>query len=110
MVGGVQLFVIIKTDISYQSCITLNYFKKLTKCKSTQFKAECLFGEGCWNRGGRWGTRPSHFLAGQLTLSQPGGQIISTIVLQAPPDFQTLRRACLNISFCQNKIAILDDI
>jgi hypothetical protein len=32
------------------------------------------------------------FLAEQLTLSQPGGQIIPTTVLQAPPDFQTLRR------------------
>jgi hypothetical protein len=34
-------------------------------------------------------------LAKQLTLSQPGGQIMPTIVLRAPPsppDFQTLRR------------------
>ena len=33
-------------------------------------------------------------LAKQLTLSQPGGQIISTTVLRAPPEFQTLRQAC----------------
>ena len=28
----------------------------------------------------------------QVTLSQPGGQIMPTTVLRAPPDFQTLRR------------------
>ena len=32
------------------------------------------------------------FLAKQLTLSQPVGQIMPTTVLRAPPDFQTLRR------------------
>jgi hypothetical protein len=46
--------------------------------------------QGRRKRGG-WGA----FLAKQLTLSQPGGQIIPTTVLQAPPpNFQTLRRAC----------------
>ena len=35
-----------------------------------------------------------HFFAKQLTLSQPGGQIIRTTVLRAPLEFQTLRRAC----------------
>ena len=45
--------------------------------------------QGRRKRGG-WGA----FLAKQLTLSQPGGQIIPTTVLQAPPpNFQTLRRA-----------------
>ena len=34
------------------------------------------------------------FLAKQLTLSQPGGQIMPTTVLRAPPDFETLRRPC----------------
>ena len=33
------------------------------------------------------------FLAKQLTLFQPGGQIIPTTILRAPPDFQTLQRA-----------------
>ena len=37
------------------------------------------------------------FLAKQSTLSQPGGQIIPTTVLRAPPNFQTLWRA-LHIS------------
>ena len=37
----------------------------------------------------------SQFLAKQLTLSQPGGQIMPTTVLRAPPDFQTLRRPCI---------------
>ena len=41
------------------------------------------------------------FLTDQLTLSQPGGggQIMPTTVLSAPPEFQTLRRACRNIFF-----------
>ena len=45
-------------------------------------------------RGGLWGLQPSQCLAEQLTLSQPGGQIMPTTVLQAPPNFQTLRRPC----------------
>jgi hypothetical protein len=44
---------------------------------------------------GAGGALAPHFLAKQLTLSQPGGQIIPTTVIQAPPDFQTLRRACI---------------
>ena len=44
--------------------------------------------------GGRGGFSPPQFLAKQLTLSQPGGQIIPTKVLEAPPNFQTMRRAC----------------
>ena len=32
--------------------------------------------------------------AEQLTLYQPGGQIMPTTVLQAPSIFQTLRRPC----------------
>ena len=41
------------------------------------------------------GAAPPQFLAKQLTLSQPGGQIMPTTVIQAPPDFQTLRRPCI---------------
>ena len=37
---------------------------------------------------------PPQCLAEQLTLSQPGGQIMPTTVLQAPSNFQTLRRPC----------------
>ena len=33
-------------------------------------------------------------LADQLTLSQPGGQIMPTYLLMAPPNFQTFRRPC----------------
>ena len=33
-------------------------------------------------------------MAKQLTLSQPGGQIRPTTIIQAPPYFQTLRRTC----------------
>ena len=43
--------------------------------------------------GAGGGGLPPQFLAKQLTLSQPGGQIIPTKVLRAPPEFQTLRRA-----------------
>jgi hypothetical protein len=45
-------------------------------------------------RGGIWGLQPPQCLAEQLTLSQPGGQIMPTAVLQAPSNFQTLRRPC----------------
>ena len=48
-------------------------------------------------RGAGGALAPS-FLAKQLTLSQPGGQIMATTVIQAPPDFQTLRRAWININ------------
>ena len=40
------------------------------------------------------GARAPHFLADQLTLSQPGGHIIPTQYYVPPPDFQTLRRPC----------------
>ena len=41
------------------------------------------------------GGDPPPCLAEQLTLSQPGGQIMPTTVLQAPSIFQTLRRPCV---------------
>ena len=44
-----------------------------------------------WGLGG---TKAPQFLAKQLTLSQPGGQIMPNTVLRAPPDFQTLRQPC----------------
>ena len=45
--------------------------------------------------GARGGSlAPLQFLAKQLTLSQPGGQIMPNTILQAPPDFQILRRPC----------------
>ena len=55
--------------------------------------------------GGAGGARAPDFLAEQLTLSQPGGQIMPTTVLQALPDFQTLRRPCL-YSFYKSKKSI----
>ena len=46
---------------------------------------------------GAWGASapPPQFLAKQLTLFQPEGQIMHTTVIQAPPEFQTLQRPCL---------------
>ena len=44
-------------------------------------------------------TPPPQFSAKQLTLSKPGGQIIPTTVLRAPPDFQTLRRPCKQVDW-----------
>ena len=38
-----------------------------------------------------------HFLADQLTLSQPGEHIMQTILLRALPDFQTLQRSCFRV-------------
>ena len=43
---------------------------------------------------GGGGALAPQFLAKELTLSQPGGHIIPTTVLQVPPDFQTLRQTC----------------
>ena len=40
---------------------------------------------------GAWGSLALQCLAKQLTLSQPGGQIMPTTVLKAPLDFQILR-------------------
>ena len=44
--------------------------------------------------GGRGARAPPHFLADQLTLSQPGGAHYPHPVARATPDFQTLRRPC----------------
>ena len=38
---------------------------------------------------------PFHFLADQLTLSQPGGDTLSPPSITCPPDFLTLRRPCI---------------
>ena len=51
--------------------------------------------------GGLGGLQPPQFLADQLTLSQPGGVHYPHPVLQAPPDFQTLRRTWYSISKLQ---------
>ena len=42
---------------------------------------------------------PFHFLADQLTLSQPGGAHYLHPVLCAPPDFQTLREPWYDVVF-----------
>ena len=54
--------------------------------------------------GGPGGLVPPHFLSDQLTLSQPGGAHYPHPVLRAPPDFQTLRRPCI-----QKKVAYNDN-
>ena len=51
-----------------------------------------LIMTGLSQAGGPGGHVPPHFLADQLTLSQPGGAHYPRPVLCAPPDFQTLRR------------------
>ena len=43
---------------------------------------------------GPGGHMPPHFLADQLTLSQPGRAHYPHQVLRATPDFQTLQRPC----------------
>ena len=48
---------------------------------------------------GLGGLQPPQFLTDQLTLSQPGGAHYPQPVLQSPPDFQTLRRACFHNDF-----------
>ena len=49
--------------------------------------------QGCRKRGAEGASAPQ-YLDKQLTLSQPGGQIIPSTVLPAPPDSKALRRAC----------------
>ena len=51
---------------------------------SIKFLVTCLYNSGL----------SSLILADQLTLSQPGGQIMCTALLLAPPDFQTFLRPC----------------
>ena len=58
------------------------------KCFTTVFGLQARRKWG----GGRGGPVPPHFLADQLTLSQPGGAHYPHPVLRAPPDFQILRR------------------
>ena len=43
---------------------------------------------------GQGGQLPPQILADQLTLSQPGGLIMPTTVLPAPPDFGPLLHPC----------------
>ena len=62
-------------------------------------RSEALIPKSSYESGlsqaGGLGVLEPQSLAKQLTLSQPGGQIMPTTVLQAPPpDFQTLRRPC----------------
>ena len=57
-------------------------------------------------RGGQGGRTPPQFLADQLTLSRPGGAHYPHPVLHAPPDFQTLRHACLDHWW---KVVVLQD-
>jgi hypothetical protein len=51
---------------------------------------------GLSQAGGPGGQVPPHFLADQLTLSQPGGAHYPHPVVRATPDFQTLRRPCFH--------------
>ena len=59
--------------------------------KFSNYCPEATFNLAGLSQAGSWGGfSPSQFWAEQLTLSQPGGQIMPTMVLRAPPDFQTL--------------------
>ena len=75
------------------------------KAKNSHAKRACfwlsLAGLTAFTQGRRkreglegGGALAPQFLAKELTLSQPGGHIIPTTVLQVPPDFQTLRQTC----------------
>ena len=91
----------------YVGSIKLSYLNGVFFAKSIGhiylgiFKLEYLtqysagLSQAGWGGGwGGWGTfsLPPQFLADQLILSQPGGAHYPHPVLQAPPDFQTLRR------------------
>ena len=51
--------------------------------------------------GGQGGLQPTRNLGGQLTLLQPGGQIMPTTLLLAHPDLKTQRHLCLMIGCSQ---------
>jgi hypothetical protein len=112
---------ICKSSKKYFSKKSLNVpnVKLLSISFSSFWAFLCLFGEDdsfhftCKPvaRGGAGGLWPPQFLAKQLTLSQPGGQIMPTTVLQAPPDFQTLRRPCgLLVSLEQTYVEVGQEI
>ena len=54
-------------------------------------------------RGGRGGPCPPHFLADQLTLSQPGGGTLPPPSTMCPPRFSDLATALHCIHFFQHK-------
>ena len=64
-------------------------------CQKNPMNNEFFENTGPSQAGGPGGHVPPHFLADQLTLSQPGGAHSPHLVLRAPPDFQTLRRPLL---------------
>ena len=88
--------------ITEQGCIANVLFTVLLgdnhPCKPENLKVgfyiEVVLPQGRRQGGGLGGLKPPQFLADQLTLSQPGGAHYPHPVLQAPPDFQTLRWPC----------------
>ena len=65
--------------------------KTKTNCQIRQKFLLRVGGQGRL-KGGTLGASAPQCLAEQLTLYQPGGQIMPTTVLQAPQNFLTLRR------------------
>ena len=61
---------------------------------SIKFLVTCLYNSGLSSLGVPGVPLHPQILADQLTLSQPGGQIMCTALLLAPPDFQTFLRPC----------------
>ena len=77
------------TDFIYRFVLNLLFNFQTFNCFKLNFQGRL---QSCRKRGGQGGTCPPHFLADQLTLSQPGGAHYPHLVLRAPPDFQTLRQ------------------
>ena len=87
---------------------SLNYQKVDIKAEPELFKntlgvyQDGILSQGTWiihiravASGRARGALAPQLLAKQLTLTQLGGQIMPTTVLQAPSDFQILRRPCI---------------
>ena len=68
--------------VMYHSEKADSAFKATLRKISCALKAERDVG----TRRGRWSTQPSDFLTYQLTLSQPGEQIMPLTLLVALPD------------------------
>ena len=57
----------------------------ISKSWQCAFKAESLLGKGCWNRGGRWGTQPSHFFCRSVNSISTKGVDYAPNNITCPP-------------------------
>ena len=86
---SVPAFLSVKVEMNTRACVESYEGYQIPR----HFCLMSLLDAGMQQAGGPGGLVPPHFLADQLTLSQPGGHIIPTQCC-VPPRFLTLA-ACL---------------